>query len=685
MQGFLSKDLSFARNALSVPLSQICPQTFFSTQRQLGPQVNWEWSSPNTAHIWGQKFSIEGTFKNKKLDEGKIFFPEATFSGKFRQETAVIGTFEKGKILFEDGDSVDVQLEGLGIIFANYFEKQSGKNSCFSINEVKKYLSEDQKVCRTVGSSSIVIANVDPQGNYVSGVELSILGAFRSEFDFLEHRLSGLRNILGLSLESVAYSPRETSLLGSSIQKGRVTAFKIAKLPGHFVVALNDVNKPSSGQGVYCLGGVETKFGMAFLNGQMKFLLDLEILDFEKFVSELAIRGTKEDFSISDSVGHESIISIAQFTQLLNRYQTLWDNHDHFKESTSQHIHQLTQENTKLRRMMGRPMIHEKMQNLLEENSLLNNCNQNLKLLYHEKEKEMLGLSREIRERELSRERVIKEQNAKYEKMNQSQNDLVNQLHCLSQEYIKIKEELENFKKAKEEIKITQKEDKVVQINHQELELVKDSNENSEAPFKSCKNSARDFSDMIDASKEAEEVKSSLKAQNEHVESEKVEEGELVKEKQAFDTPYPVYTTKKLIDPEGKWTYIGDFKEEFFHGKGEMIYSKDNVKFNGIFNEGVFESGTIEYFGWVYLGETKDNKLNGKGKIVCNEFEVSGEFENNKLLDGNVVFEIKQEKNKRSFNGTLEDGVINTEKPHVSWQLDLKNKKIEQKKIGDEF
>ena len=80
----------------------------------------------------------------------------------------------------------------------------------------------------------------------------------------------------------------------------------------------------------------------------------------------------------------------------------------------------------------------------------------------------------------------------------------------------------------------------------------------------------------------------------------------------------------------GAVSYFGDFREDLFHGRGQLTLTDGNIY------EGVFEEGRCAKFGKLiyrdgstYLGEMKDFKRHGNGIYIKSTGErIEGEFLN---------------------------------------------------------
>ena len=133
------------------------------------------------------------------------------------------------------------------------------------------------------------------------------------------------------------------------------------------------------------------------------------------------------------------------------------------------------------------------------------------------------------------------------------------------------------------------------------------------------------------------------------------------------------YSSKK------KYKYLGEFKNNKFHGKGKLIYD-DHTTYEGGFFDGYIEgegnllfidgsyykgnfeknkfSGKGKFFfknGRKYFGDWKDNAMDGLGTFTWDEdTKYKGEYKNNKK-EGNGVY---------SFGANLYDGYWVNNLPH---------------------
>ena len=121
----------------------------------------------------------------------------------------------------------------------------------------------------------------------------------------------------------------------------------------------------------------------------------------------------------------------------------------------------------------------------------------------------------------------------------------------------------------------------------------------------------------------------------------------------------------------GGYSYLGEFKNNKFDGRGKLIYD-DNTKYEGDFSEGYMhgEGNLIFKDGSCYKGLFDKNCFHGKGKFTFHDGrKYNGDWKNNAMdgrgiftwdehikYNGNYVKNIKEGNGVYSFGANLYDG-----------------------------
>lgn len=104
----------------------------------------------------------------------------------------------------------------------------------------------------------------------------------------------------------------------------------------------------------------------------------------------------------------------------------------------------------------------------------------------------------------------------------------------------------------------------------------------------------------------------------------------------------------------GATSYTGEFRDDLFHGRGQLTLGSDGTVYEGVFEGGkCAKFGRLRYrYGTIYLGEMKDFKRQGNGiylKATGERYE--GEFANDQATGIQQVFY----PDGRYYIGTIKD------------------------------
>lgn len=183
---------------------------------------------------------------------------------------------------------------------------------------------------------------------------------------------------------------------------------------------------------MYTLLHKERNFTVLIKNDKTEFVIDLKVLNFNEFKKEIIKGDSREEFAMIDSVGSESVVPLEHFSHLLKKYQLLWDNYDYFKEVRKQEIQKLVRDMKTLAQKLNSREDSEQVWSLKEEVSRLKNFNKNLKILYSEKENEILGLSRAMKVVDAQKCQKIEQLERQVAHQTAQQNQLIEEIESLT-------------------------------------------------------------------------------------------------------------------------------------------------------------------------------------------------------------------------------------------------------------
>ena len=226
---------------------------------------------------------MEGIFKEGRLAKGRLELPEATFEGRFQEEAAVIGCFEAGRVLFPNEDFAEVKFRNGNLVFASYYSTNSKRFFNFLCEEFKEYYGEEEETLRVLNGQGFTIYRLDRGGNLVKGVELSLLGLFKYDFDFYRNRVKQLEKLLKCKLVAREVPQEASALIDAEECVGRVCCFAFENMAGYALLSLDDLHSPKVGQGVYASGQDRLRFALLKAGDAYQFLVGLEFLSAEKF------------------------------------------------------------------------------------------------------------------------------------------------------------------------------------------------------------------------------------------------------------------------------------------------------------------------------------------------------------------------------------------------------------------
>ena len=700
---FLSKDFQSPRNEFSKLFGELNPSEFFNTPIKKEGEVQWEWTSPKTAKIKGKNWLLEGVFQNRKLERGRLEMPEVTFEGKFSEDFSVIGPFQKGKISFADGDYADVTIESSMFVFGNYFDAKEKKCLNLINQEVKKVVDEGKQEFRCIKDLSLVTGKIDSFGNFLNGVELSLLGFFRSKFNFLDHRNTSLRNIFGSELTIKEVTPNDKTTIDLSSEGEKFVSFAFEGLPGLISVNLDRFELPNFGQGVYTIGSKSVHFTLVRIDKDLKMILNLQMFKPAQLRNELLkIINLNSNFDQQSDLSSEHV-SLPQFAQLLFRYQRLWDNHDAVEERLNSRIKSLVNDNKRLVFQVSQLKSSEKYKSLIEENFFLSNLNQNLKILYNEKEKVILELSRQIKQREDQHLKVILNKTQELEVMSDVLRICKEELKQKPKEFvISTGPSLADLQKVENEKKEIHKNLMLYESKCALLELeCKKMNLQLASSSSTMEKTIEDLRiKLLEKEEENEKLKEIIES---HSAFEKPEEKK--SELQNFESVITITNSNEGSslpkDDDKKSAYdnfflanaqinldhcrfTGKFFIPLVTGEGELEYYESGVTFKGKFIEGLFEEGEVMFKNMEYTGEIDQNLLEGRGTIKASGFKMEANFSCNELIDGPVKVWRFDEDETEELEGELMGDKLRTVDGE-NFIVDFKRGVIEEETIGAKF